>query len=143
MDASSSAAARRPRSVDELLTLASALPAPALRELATIGRRLGKVPSFDGRCLDPAYLDAVATGHWSEQQAFYLTMAREAVDRLVLDVPRWHRHAVKQALSAVALGILLTPVPVPSCQSLRERLLQTWDAVTRETSSGSAQHVHS
>ena len=137
------AGAPRPRSVDELLTLASGLPAPALRELATTGRRMGKVPSFDGRCLDPAYLDAVATGHWSEQQAFYLTMAREAVDRLVLDVPRWHRHAVKQALGAVALGILLTPVPVPSCQSLRERLLQTWDVVAQPTKTTRSQHVHS
>ena len=67
----------------------------ALLRLAEHGRQLRQPPAFRGRCLEPAYLDAVARGTWSadDESRLFLLLQR-AESETVLKVRRRYRRGL-------------------------------------------------
>ncbi|MDP9435292.1 MAG: hypothetical protein M3P93_08925, partial [Actinomycetota bacterium] len=70
-----------PAQTRQLLTDLARADDETLLALAEQGRRAPRPPAFRGRCLDPAYLTAVATGAWTradEQELAALVERAEA-----------------------------------------------------------------
>lgn len=104
------------------------LDEPALLRLAEQGRRLDQPPAFRGRCLEPAYLDAVARGAWSvddESRLSFLLQRAEAAT--VGRVRRRHRRALRTALHATALSLVTRQLPVGQWQERRLALAAVWE----------------
>lgn len=71
----------------------------ALVRLAEAGRAVPDPPAFRGRCLDEAYLHAVARGEWSPDDEARLEIAVTAVEVAALGrVARRHRRGLRTAL---------------------------------------------
>lgn len=105
-----------------------ALDEPALVRLAEHGRQLEQPPAFRGRCLEPAYLDAVARGAWSvddESRLQLLLLRAEA--GTVRRVRRRHRRGLRTALHATALSLVTRQLPVGQWQERRLALARVWE----------------
>ncbi len=104
------------------------LDQPALLRLAEHGRQLHQPPAFHGRCLEPAYLDAVARGAWSADDESRLTLLlQRAESETVRRVPRRYRRGLRIALHATALSLVTRQLPVGHWQERRLALAGAWE----------------
>ncbi len=111
--------------VDDL----SHLTPDALLELAERGRSLAP-PAFRGRCLEPAFLEAVASGAWSLQDEDRLALFEQRAERALLcRVARRHRRGLRTALRAVGLSVLTRDLPVAGWAQRRDDLVGAVDGV--------------
>lgn len=115
--------------VEVLIGTLADLDHDALVALAEGGRGLPAPPRFGGRCLDPVYVDAVATGAWSPDHASHLLRCRRESEAVVRRVGRRHRRPLRAALSAAALSVLTSHLPHPGWQERREVLAAPWRSV--------------
>ncbi len=115
--------------VEVLLGALVDLDRDALVALAERGRGLPAPPDFRGRCLDPAYVEAVATGAWSPDHESHLRRCRQETEAVVRRVDRRHRRRLRTALSAAALSVLTSHLPQPAWQERREVLSGPWRSV--------------
>lgn len=100
----------------------------ALLRLAEHGRQLPQPPAFRGRCLEPAYLDAVARGAWSvddESRLSLLLMRAESTT--VRRVRRRHRRGLRTALHATAVSLVTRGLPAGHWQERRTALAGVWE----------------
>lgn len=112
-----------------LLEKVSVLDDASLLRLAQAGDR-SPAPAFRGRCLEPAYLEAVASGAWTPDDERLLEVAVErAAASTRRRLPRRHRRGLRQALQAIALSTLTAELPSRSWQRRRADLVQTWASV--------------
>ena len=105
-----------------------ALDEVALLRLAEHGRQLEQPPAFRGRCLEPAYLDAVARGAWSvddESRLSFLLQRAEAAT--VRRVRRRYRRGLRTALHATALSLVTRQLPAGQWQERRLALAGVWE----------------
>jgi hypothetical protein len=87
--------------VDLLLQQLARADQDCLRALAQYGRRRTDAPTFRGRCLEPAYLEAVASGQWTADDEVLLTHAVHRAEAQALPrVPRRDRRGLRNALRA-------------------------------------------
>ena len=111
--------------VDELSQLAP----DVLQELAECGRELAP-PAFRGRCLEPAFLEAVASGAWSLQDEDRLALFERHAERALLcRVARRHRRGLRTALRAVGVSVLTRDLPVAGWAQRRDDLVGAVDGV--------------
>lgn len=115
--------------VQALLGTLADLDTEALVALAERGRGLPAPPHFHGRCLDPAYVEAVATGAWSPEHESHLRRYRQETEAVVRRVGRRHRRRLRAALSAAALSVLTSDLPQAAWQQRREVLSGPWRSV--------------
>ena len=100
----------------------------ALLRLAEHGRQLRQPPAFRGRCLEPAYLDAVARGTWSadDESRLFLLLQR-AESETVLKVRRRYRRGLRTAVHATALSLVTRRLPAGHWQERRVALAGVWE----------------
>ena len=115
--------------VQPLLTAVAGLDRAALIALAERARYLPAPPAFSGRCLDPVYLAAVASGDWSRDDEARLADCRQRSEAVVRQVGVRHRRRLRLALSATALSVLTRHLPQPGWQERRARLSSPWQDV--------------
>ncbi len=101
----------------------------ALVALAEQARGPEPPPSFSGRCLDPAYLRAVAAGAWSPADADRLAACRRSNEEIVRRVGRRHRRRLRAALQATTLAVLTGHLPQAEWQQRRAGLAGPWQPV--------------
>lgn len=112
---------------DQLLQLLAATEGDRLVALAEQARRRPEVPAFRGRCLEPAYLQAVARGEWTVDDELVLEHALARAAAEVLPRVGWrHRRALRRALAAAAVAVLTEQVTDPTWQRTRRRLASGW-----------------
>lgn len=104
------------------------LDEPALLRLAEHGRQLQQPPAFRGRCLEPAYLDAVARGAWSvDDETRLSSLLQRAEAETVRRVRRRHRRGLRTALHATALALVTRQLPAGHWQERRIALARVWE----------------
>jgi len=104
------------------------LDGPALLRLAEHGRLLEQPPAFRGRCLEPAYLDAVARGAWSPDDESRLSLLLQRAEAVtVRRVGRRHRRGLRTALHATALSLVTRQLPAGHWQERRLALAGVWE----------------
>lgn len=97
-----------------LLALLAATDLAALLELARQGRQGAEPPTFRGRCLDPVYLEAVASGQWTPDDEGLLADLLMRAERLVLPRVPWRaRRGLRAAVRGLALSVLTEHLDVP------------------------------
>ena len=104
------------------------LDEPTLLRLAEHGRQLHQPPAFRGRCLEPAYLDAVARGAWSVDDECRLSvLLQRAESETVRRVRRRYRRGLRTALHATALSLVTRQLPAGHWQERRVALAGVWE----------------
>lgn len=87
---------------------------------------LGPVPSFRGRCLDAAYLDAVADGTWGPDDEAALAACIAWTDSLLLPKTAWrHRRAVRRLIASIAVAASTAAVRDDAWQRRRAQIMQS------------------
>ena len=119
----------RTAEVQALFVTLADLDPEVLVELAERSRRLPAPPLFVGRCLDPAYVEAVASGTWSRDDESQLVRCLQQAEAVVRRVGLRHRRPLRTALSAVVLSVLTSHLSQPGWQARREQLTEPWHAV--------------
>lgn len=95
--------------------------------LAQHGRDVPRPPAFHGRCLEPAFLEAVATGQWTQDDAGLLCRVLRRVEASELPRVAWrHRRGLKRALGAAAVSMLTESVASSAWQRRRPDLACAW-----------------
>jgi hypothetical protein len=95
--------------------------------LAQEGRGVPAAPAFRGRCLEPAYLEAVASGDWTADDEALLTRVLEHADATTVPrVGRRHRRNLRVAVEATAVSLLTEKVASPNWQRRRTDLARAW-----------------
>ena len=116
--------------VEGLLHQLEHLDRMVLVQLSERGKGLSAPPAFRGRCLDPAYLEAVASGTWSLDDEALLGRVEERMDALALPRVRvLDRRALKTVLRATALAVMTAQLGVPAWEGRRHELAQVWETV--------------
>ena len=116
--------------VEEMLAVLESADRMVLVRLAEQGRGLDAPPSFRGRCLEPAYLDAVAAGAWSPDDEALLAQYEERLEVVALSrVRRLDRRALRTVLRGALLARLTAHLEVLGWQERRGALSRTWDGV--------------
>ena len=81
------------------------------------------VPAFRGRCLDAAYLAAVAAGAWSPDDELRLAAFEERVDATVVGrVERRQRRGLRTAARAAARVLLTAELAGDTWPARRDQL---------------------
>ena len=113
-----------------LLERLEGLDRMVLVELARRGRDVEAPPAFRGRCLDPDYLEAVASGAWSLEHESRLARYEERFEAVVLPQVRLRdRRALRAVLRGVGLAVLAHDLPVPGWDDRRRELSEPWEGV--------------
>ena len=116
--------------VEELLSRVEHADRMTLVALADAGKGLAPAPAFRGRCLDPAYLEAVASGTWSLDHEALLARAEERLDGMTLSRVRvLDRRSLKAVLHATLLAVLTAHLGMPSWETRRRALAGVWEDV--------------
>ncbi len=101
--------------IDDLLRTIAGLDRLVLVALADRGRGLDTPPTFRGRCLDAAYLDAVASGGWSLDDEAALARYEDRLDVLALSqVRRLDRRPLRIVLRGALLAVMTRELPLPN-----------------------------
>lgn len=113
--------------LEHLLATLGALPRMELVELALQSKGTEAPPTFRGRCLDPAYLEAVAGGLWDLDDEACLASFDERIDAVVLPRVRLlDRRALRSALRGAALAVATRDLVLPGWQQRCTALARTW-----------------
>lgn len=116
--------------IDELFAALAGLDRMRLVELADCGRGMEPPPAFRGRCLDPVYLEAVASGTWSLDDEALLARLEERLEAVAMGrVRRLDRRGLRAVLRGTLLALLTDRVSVPGWADRRRDLVRTWEAV--------------
>jgi hypothetical protein len=116
-----------PAQTRQLLTDLARADDETLLALAEQGRRAPRPPAFRGRCLDPAYLTAVATGAWTRADEQELAALVERAEATSLPRVGWrHRRALRTALRCASLSLLTERLACPAWQRRRSELARAW-----------------
>lgn len=100
----------------------------ALLRLAEHGRALHQPPALGSRCLEPAYLDAVARGAWSvDDESRLAQLLARAESTTVRRVRRRHRRGLRTAVHATALSLVTRQLPADHWQDRRVALAGVWE----------------
>lgn len=84
-------------------------------------------PVFYGRSLEPAFLEAVASGQWTSDDQGLLCAVQHQVEAACLHrVPRRHRRGLRRALRATTLSLLTEGVACARWQGRRTSLARAW-----------------
>lgn len=95
--------------------------------LAQQAHHVPRPPAFRGRCLEPAYLDAVAAGQWTTDDEGLLRSVLQQVEEAGLPrVRRRHRRRLRRALHAAALSLLTESLTSTDWQRRRAKLAHAW-----------------
>ncbi len=95
--------------------------------LARHARTVPRPPAFYGRSLEPAFLEAVASGQWTADDQGLLCAVQHRVEAVGLHrIPRRHRRGLRKALRATALSLLTEGVASARWQHRRTSLAQAW-----------------
>jgi hypothetical protein len=95
--------------------------------LARHAHTVPRPPVFYGRSLEPAFLDAVASGQWTPADQGLLRAVQHRVEAVGLHrVPRRHRRGLRRALRATAVSLLTESVASARWQHRRTSLAQPW-----------------
>lgn len=114
--------------VDGFLAHLAQVDRMLLVELAEQGRGLTPPPTFRGRCLDPAYLEAVASGAWSGEDEDLLARCEDGLTVLALSRVRLlDRRGLRAVLQGVALALLTGHLDVPGWAQRRQQLAEPWE----------------
>lgn len=120
----------RTTDVEQLLSVVEGLERMLLVRLADHGRSAAAPPVFRGRCLDPAYLAAVAAGVWSLDDEALLGQTEERLDALALSRVRLlDRRALRTVLRATALAVMTRDLDLAGWQQQRRGLALAWEDV--------------
>ena len=91
--------------IEDLLATVAGLDRLVLVALAERGRGLDAPPTFRGRCLDAAYLDAVASGGWSLDDETALARYEDRLETVALSrVRRLDRRGLRIVLRGAVLA---------------------------------------
>ena len=116
--------------IEDLLDELRVLGERELLALAEHGRADEQPPAFTGRCLEPAYLTAVASGIWSAEDEQRLEAAFERVETAALRrVARRHRRGLRTALRSATLSVCTAGLPLAEWTERRTRLARAWESV--------------
>lgn len=116
--------------VEALLAEIEQLDRMVLVELAEWGRGLDAPPAFRGRCLDPAYLEAVACGVWSLDDEALLARFDERLEVAALcRVRRLDRRGLRAVLRGAVLTLMTAELSLPGWQERRQVMARTWENV--------------
>ncbi len=100
--------------IEDLLATIAGLDRLVLVALAERGRGLDAPPAFRGRCLDAAYLDAVASGGWSLDDERALARCEDRLEVLALSqVRRLDRRGLRIVLRGAVLALMTRELPLP------------------------------
>ncbi len=111
-----------------LLSDLAGLDELALLRLAEHGRALHQPPAVGARCLEPAYLDAVARGAWSfDDESRLSQLLQRAESETLRRVRRRDRRALRTALHATALSLVTRQLPADHWQDRRVALAAVWE----------------
>lgn len=100
--------------IEDLLRTLAGLDRLVLVELAERGRGLDAPPTFRGRCLDAAYLDAVASGGWSLDDEAALARYEDRLEVLALSqVRRLDRRGLRVVLRGALLAVMTRDLALP------------------------------
>lgn len=95
--------------------------------LAQHAHDLPRPPAFRGRCLEPAYLDAVAAGQWTTDDEGLLRSLLQQIEAAGLSrVQRRYRRRLRRALHAAALSLLTESLTSADWQRRRCNLARAW-----------------
>lgn len=113
--------------VEALLHQVEMLDRLVLVALAERGRQQPTPPTFHGRCLDPAYLEAVAAGCWSPDDEALLLQAEDRLEARTLPRVRvLDRRALRSVLRGTVLAVLTQDLPVTEWEPRRQELAAAW-----------------
>jgi hypothetical protein len=116
--------------IEDLLATIAGLDRLVLVELAERGRGLDAPPTFRGRCLDAAYLDAVASGGWSLDDEAALARYEDRLDTIALSkVRRLDRRGLRIVLRGAVLAVMTRGLPLPQWQERCAVLAAGWVGV--------------
>lgn len=116
--------------VEELLDHLEQMDRMLLVELAEQGRGLDLPPTFRGRCLEPAYLEAVACGAWSLDDQALLTRYENRLEAAALSrVRRLDRRALRAVLRGAVLALMTSDLPVAGWEQRCRAFSRTWESV--------------
>lgn len=100
--------------IEDLLVTLAGLDRLVLVELAERGRGLDAPPAFRGRCLDAAYLDAVASGRWSLDDETALARYEDRLEAVALSqVRRLDRRGLRIVLRGAVLAVMTRDLALP------------------------------
>lgn len=95
--------------------------------LARHGQTVPRPPAFHGRSLEPAFLEAVASGDWTPDHQGLLCAVQLEMEAAGLHrVPRRHRRGLRRALRATTLSVLTEGVACARWQHRRTSLARAW-----------------
>lgn len=113
--------------IEDLLTTIAGLDRLVLVALAERGRGLDAPPTFRGRCLDAAYLDAVASGGWSLDDEAALARYEDRLEVLALSqVRRLDRRPLRIVLRGALLALMTRELRLPGWQDRCAVLAAGW-----------------
>lgn len=116
--------------IEDLLSELRVLGERELLALAEHGRAAEEPPAFTGRCLEPAYLTAIASGIWSAEDEQRLDAAFERVETAALRrVARRHRRGLRTALRSTTLSVCTAGLPLADWTERRVQLARAWESV--------------
>lgn len=115
------------RQADELLAVLEQVDRMVLVRLAELGRGLDPPPAFRGRCLEPAYLEAVARGVWTADDETLLAQYEERLETVALArVRRLDRRSLRAVLRGALLAALTEGLDVPGWPQRRTAIAAPW-----------------
>lgn len=113
-----------------LVAQLSGLERLTLVGLARLGRGLPPPPSFRGRCLEPAYLTAVAAGAWSPDDETRLGQLEAQLEAYALPKVRiTDRRGLRVVLRGAALVHLTGALPVEGWSERCTALAGPWESL--------------
>jgi hypothetical protein len=120
------------RQADDLLAVLEQVDRMVLVRLAELGRGVEAPPAFRGRCLEPAYLEAVATGVWSPDDETLLAQYEERLEVVLSRVRRLDRRSLRGVLRGAVLAAMTDDLDVADWASRRTAISATWREVAAD-----------
>lgn len=115
--------------LDRLVETIAQVDRMVLVRLAEQGRAQESAPAFHGRSLEPAYLAAVAGGHWSPDDEALLAAYEERLESAALPrVRRLDRRALRSVLRGAVLAVMTEQLDVPGWSQRRSALAGPYES---------------